>query len=179
LNPESADIRLRENEAFVKFMFTNLDIAESGKTIMTAAAAAIDSLQDVADKGVKISVRAGEAVGQRTNIYTEYPIVKNHGGAKSMRLEDTNEKQETVEFNAFPIPSDGIVVLNYKIPANIEHAKVEIFDLSGKLILTSSNFVSEESSIELDLTAFRNGAYICSFILDNKIQSTKKLIILK
>jgi hypothetical protein len=179
LNPESADIRLRENEAFVKFMYTNLDIAESGQTIMTAAAAAIDSLQDVADKGVKISVRAGEAVGQRTNIFAEYPIVKNHGGEKSMKINNSNSPLGKIQFDVYPVPTTSILTVNYIIPGNATNAKIEIFDLTGKLIQAKLILQKEEYSIQFDLSGVETGIYTCIYKIDGKQISAKKIAVVK
>lgn len=179
LNPESADIRLRENEAFVKFMYTNLDMAESGKTIMTAAAAAIDSLQDVADRGVKISVRASEAVGQRTNIFAEYPIVKSHGGEKSMKINNSNSPLGKIQFDVYPVPTTSILTVNYIIPGNATNAKIEIFDLTGKLIQAKLILQKEEYSIQFDLSGVETGIYTCIYKIDGKQISAKKIAVVK
>ncbi len=179
LNPESAEIRLRENETFVKYMYTNLDMAEAEKTIMTADQKYIDSLQEVVDANMKISVRAGQELGQRTNVYYEYPIVKNFGGEKSMKIKNTTPEKEKIQFEVFPIPTNGLLTVNYIIPENALNAKIELFDLTGKLIKIYSDLVLGENTLQIDLSNFENGLYTCVYKIDGKQISSKKITVIK
>lgn len=75
---------------------------------------------------------------------------------------------EVAEFDIYPNPSSGI----FKV-VNGENAKLEIKDVTGKLIYTSHLFDQET---EIDLTKFPAGIYIAFLISDGTTQM-KKLII--
>lgn len=179
LNPESAEIRLLENETFVKYMYTNLDMAEAGKTIMTADQKYIDSLQEVVDAAMKISVRAGQELSERTHVYYEYPIVKNFGGEKSMKIKNTAQEIEKVQFEVFPIPTNGMLTANYIIPENALNAKIEIFDLTGKIIKIYSDLVIGANNLQIDLSNIENGLYTCVYKINGKQISSKKITLIK
>jgi hypothetical protein len=179
INPESAEIRLHENETFVKYMYTNLDMAEAEKTIMTADQKYIDSLQEVVDADMKISVRAGQELSERTHVYYEYPIVKNFGGEKSMKIKNKAQEIEKVQFEVFPIPTNGLLTVNYIIPENALNAKIEIFDLTGKLIEIYSDLIIGANTLQIDLSNFENGLYTCVYKIDGKQISSKKITVIK
>lgn len=179
LNPESAQIRLLENETFVKYMYTNLDMAVAEKTIMTADQKYIDSLQEVVDADMKISVRAGQELSERTHIYYEHPILKNFGGEKSMKIKNKAQEIEKVQFEVFPIPTNGLLTVNYIIPENALNAKIEIFDLTGKLIEIYSDLIIGANTLQIDLSNFENGLYTCVYKIDGKQISSKKITVIK
>lgn len=160
-------------------MYTNLDMAEAEKTIMTADQKYIDSLQEVVDADMKISVRAGQELSERTHVYYEYPIVKNFGGEKSMKIKNTSPEKEKIQFEVFPIPTNGMLTANYIIPENALNAKIEIFDLTGKIIKIYSDLILGENTLQIDLSNVENGLYTCVYKIDGKQISSKKITVLK
>lgn len=88
--------------------------------------------------------------------------------------------EESVDFglgSIYPNPTNGIV--NIQFSDNQEDAKLEIFDLSGRLHLSKTIFTISQNSIEtLNLDRLKSGVYTLK-IVTNQNQSTFRIILTK
>lgn len=65
--------------------------------------------------------------------------------------------------SVYPVPSKGIFNVNY---GTTTPEKIEVYDLTGKIILTKESFSSEETM--LDLTSVSNGIYFVKIQFENQ-----------
>lgn len=63
-----------------------------------------------------------------------------------------------------PNPSNAIFEISYSIE-NAKEAKFVVYDITGRLLLSREN-INQADIIELDLSNYSNGIYICQFITD-------------
>lgn len=84
----------------------------------------------------------------------------------------TDENTANKDLKVFPNPSSGL----FKIEAgnNVSKLNAQVFDLSGKLILTKK---SDSSNLDLDLTKEGKGVYILVTVDNNGKKHSVKLIV--
>ena len=96
-----------------------------------------------------------------------------------MKIKNTTPEKEKIQFEVFPIPTNGLLTVNYIIPENALNAKIELFDLTGKLIKIYSDLVLGENTLQIDLSNFGNGLFTCVYKIDGKQISSKKITVIK
>lgn len=77
--------------------------------------------------------------------------------------------------DAYPNPANNAVVFTYQL-GNITTAKVVIRDLLGKEV-TTANIDQQEGKLRITTDQMINGIYFYSVVADDKIITTKKLVI--
>jgi len=80
-------------------------------------------------------------------------------------------KNQLLKFNMYPNPSDGIV--NFQLPANINHTIVEVFNYLGKKIMQKEMTTTDNT---LNVAKLSTGIYIVKIQSDSKT-GTRKLIV--
>ncbi len=80
--------------------------------------------------------------------------------------------------NVFPNPASNIVNIKYDIAATSQKAKISFYDMLGKEI-KEVTLNDKQGNVKLNTSDFDAGIYFYSFIVDDKIITTKKLIITK
>ena len=68
--------------------------------------------------------------------------------------------------NIYPNPSSDFIIINN----DSEHATLQLFDINGKLILTSRLSAKEKI---VDISTIKNGLYIAKIISPNNVKTTK------
>lgn len=76
------------------------------------------------------------------------------------------------QFSLYPNPNSGMLFLN---PANTSVYTVELFDQTGKALLTQNNLTGQQT---LNLSNFANGLYLAR-ITANGMQTTKRILLAK
>ncbi len=89
--------------------------------------------------------------------------------------EVNSEVGESINFNLFPNPSNGNMILNYSIN---ESAILNIYDQTGKL-LNAFNLSSQNKSININQTNLTNGIYFYKIISNDKVLHNNKFILVK
>ena len=77
------------------------------------------------------------------------------------------EPDEISELKMYPNPSDGYIKFNKSIDS------VEIFDITGKKVLSFKNIITQQ---QLDINKLETGYYIIKIFNDNNVEN-KKLIV--
>ena len=85
-----------------------------------------------------------------------------------------NQNFELNKIAIFPNPSTGIFNISTK---NVVLDKVQVTDVTGKIILTLSDLAKNNDNVLLNLSAFSNGIYFVK--ITSQSQSTVKRIIKK
>ncbi|HOY30711.1 MAG TPA: T9SS type A sorting domain-containing protein [Bacteroidales bacterium] len=77
---------------------------------------------------------------------------------------------------AFPNPSDKATFIKYKISGNDDRLRVIVSDMVGNEVKTISA-EGKEGKMRIDTNDLPEGIYFYSFLLNNKIYYTKKLVV--
>jgi len=88
-------------------------------------------------------------------------------------ISDTNNSKKQNEIIIFPNPSNGIFTIT--VPEGINVAKIEIFDITGKYVYSTSAFKSSDI-IQLNLSAYKKGIYFVKMISGDKSWISKAII---
>lgn len=108
---------------------------------------------------------------------SSYDVVKVTVKSPPCSDAKTIENTQLIDVELFPNPNNGVFTFKYQIPTDAK-GKLEIYDLSGKLI--SSFYInSNEESIDVNLMEIPNGIYLYKFYVNNELMLTEKLIINK
>ncbi|MEQ3661192.1 MAG: T9SS type A sorting domain-containing protein, partial [Flavobacterium sp.] len=83
-----------------------------------------------------------------------------------------NESFELNNISVYPNPSNGLVTISY---GTFEPTQIQVYDISGKLILTKENLNVSETN--LDLSSASQGIYFIKVSSEN--QSVVKRLIKK
>jgi hypothetical protein len=81
-----------------------------------------------------------------------------------------NESFELSNVAIYPNPSNGLVTVSY---GNFEPTQIQVYDISGKLILTKNNLSASETN--LDLSSASQGIYFIKISSENQ-NTVKRLI---
>ncbi len=90
-----------------------------------------------------------------------------------LAVDDLKQLKQSVIL--YPNPSTGKYVVTWK--NSYENIEIEVFDISGKMILKKTNIPVENNIYNLDMSKYTQGFYYAKIKLDNKTISKK--IILK
>ncbi len=67
-------------------------------------------------------------------------------------------------------------MIEFEISNNINTAKIIINDINGKEIETHTIYKRGYSSITIDCSELKDGIYLYSLLIDNKIFDTKRMV---
>jgi len=76
-----------------------------------------------------------------------------------------------------PNPFKGRTSINYFIPINSRNALIEFYDLSGSVIQKEAITNFGEGELDVNISNIPSGQYIYKLLVDDKIVSTKKMVI--
>jgi hypothetical protein len=113
--------------------------------------------------------------------YNEYIVLPNANSVVSgSRLFNVNEETEHLEevvkvFNLYPNPSNGNTNILYMSDENIVQAEIQIFDITGKLVIKQSIKVNSSTNI-VETEFLRSGLYLVNLLIDNKVIDRQKFI---
>ncbi|MBJ7428896.1 MAG: T9SS type A sorting domain-containing protein, partial [Bacteroidia bacterium] len=93
---------------------------------------------------------------EATNTFSEQPKIK-----------------EKASFNVYPNPTNGIVKIDWETLSQKPNS-VQIFDITGKLLVTK-NIAANELSTELNIAEFTNGMYLVKIISKDGNTVVKKV----
>ncbi len=82
-----------------------------------------------------------------------------------------------VKFKLYPNPNNGTMLLDYSLNST-EKGELMIYDLTGKKIITYS-LNNANSQLQINDEEFNNGIYIYHIVVNDKIQKSDKLVIIK
>lgn len=99
-----------------------------------------------------------------------YPTVE--GIEYWYNMVDVTEIETEVPFAVYPNPTSSI--LNVITPEN-QMTKVEIFDLSGRLLITDAS----KGLVQFDLSAFESGSYLLFLTFENQTSTSRKISVVK
>lgn len=77
---------------------------------------------------------------------------------------------------AFPNPSDKAAFINYKLSENDNNAKIIVTDMVGNEVKRIS-VDGKDGKARIDTYDMSEGIYFYSFVFNNKVQYTKKLVV--
>lgn len=80
---------------------------------------------------------------------------------------DQEDEEEEGELFLFPNPSDGMIRIG-NLPAGNFDLFIEIIDIDGRLVLTNSYTIEDNSDLVIDQKELRAGSYILNIKLMNK-----------
>jgi hypothetical protein len=107
------------------------------------------------------------------NAYTAFNGVPNENQVFRFAPLGTDIAEEkNLQFGLYPNPSNGLLFLN---PADVNDYTIELFDQTGKALLTQNNLTGQQT---LNLSNFANGLYLAR-ITANGMQTTKRILLAK
>jgi hypothetical protein len=82
--------------------------------------------------------------------------------------------------NIYPNPFNPRTAISYQLSA-IGNVELNIYDLRGNRVHTLINEICETGDYELswDASAFSSGIYICALTINNELQATHKMVLVK
>ena len=92
-------------------------------------------------------------------------FVADQAECNTLTVEDVNQNV----FNMYPNPVMNTVFVN----ANTQNAQISIFDITGKVVLTKSLNLGENT---INVSQLASGVYLARFVAEGNVQ-TKKLIV--
>ena len=88
-----------------------------------------------------------------------------------------NTKPNSV-FNLSPNPSNGNMILKYSLKSN-DKAEMKIYDVTGRLINSYKLTEGDNNTLKISEDELQNGIYFYNVIIDNKVKSQSKIVIVK
>lgn len=79
---------------------------------------------------------------------------------------------ETTNIKIFPNPTNGFFTLQHNQKGN-NVSLLNIFDTTGKMVLSNKVLLLENQSLEIDLQKFPNGIYFCQLVTELSIFTSK------
>jgi trimeric autotransporter adhesin len=76
-----------------------------------------------------------------------------------------------------PNPHNGHTIIEYYLPEGLQHARIEIHNVDGKLLRTLPLMQSGKGQIQLNVDQFSAGMYVYSLMINNKVVESKRMIL--
>jgi hypothetical protein len=81
-------------------------------------------------------------------------------------------------FSVYPNPSSEQITISYQLPQTSTKAEIEIYDLSGKIILSyTCNPLAR--NLELNISELSAGSYVAAMVVDGKIRVREKVVVVR
>lgn len=90
-----------------------------------------------------------------------------------------DDKSKAVLGDNFPNPFESNTKINYFVPADAISAKINLFDMSGKLIKTVDINNTGNGVLDVNISEMPTGIYNYQMIVNDRIVDTKKMTIIK
>ena len=101
--------------------------------------------------------------------------VSNNNRLFKSNEENGNFQELSKSFKLYPNPSNGNTNILYMSDENIVQAEIQIFDITGKLVIKQSIKVNSSTNI-VETEFLRSGLYLVNLLIDNKVIDRQKLI---
>jgi len=139
-------------------------------------------LLETAQIDIQYDCKAGNNIKQEDEIYDTYENYTGNIIASGKRrrlyfyqgINPCFQPNKTIEATIYPNPSDGKIEIQSTLFES-GNTNIQVFDMSGKLLLQKVNFVRKEKT-ELDLTGLPNGVYSIQ-LLNGESFVSKKLVV--
>lgn len=82
-------------------------------------------------------------------------------------------------FQNHPNPYKGNTIIGFYLPDDSEDARIEIYNVDGKLLKTLPLLQSGEGKVQLNTDQFPEGIYVYSLVVNNKLVESKRMIVTK
>lgn len=144
------------------------------------------------DEIAEIKTIANDCLDKYGNVITQARILVNNISNTLVEFEnncklDYNQRKAKTENQAiesskiktvlYPNPNNGNMVLEYDLGAET-NAKIHIFDINGRLI-NSYKLTQIIGKLDINSVALTNGVYYYSILINEKLYSTNKIIVIK
>ena len=101
-------------------------------------------------------------------------IIKNQNNTQSGVVIE-GENNSALSQN-IPNPTNGVTQIDYKVAETANNARMQFFDMSGKLI-KEINLDGKAGTVDVELKNMASGTYSYSLIVDGEMVSTKKMVV--
>lgn len=120
---------------------------------------------------------AGGTAVYNARVMLDLPV--DYYGTSTQRIGQEQESNSTIsnELNIYPNPASESVNLEYGIDEG-QNAQVEIFDLTGKLVLTN-NLAPQQEVYSIETDELEAGVYMLRVIVNGEATESKRLVIVK
>lgn len=78
--------------------------------------------------------------------------------------------------NAYPNPASSAVYIDYKLPVNVNNAKMQISSLLGST-MKNIELTSNEGTASISVNDLKNGVYFYSLMINNSATVTRKFVV--
>lgn len=104
----------------------------------------------------------------------------NKTGIVSIKNENSSKIENFEITRIYPNPFNPMTKIEFMINKT-SNIQLKVFDIKGKLVKEFMNkrFISGNYTTELDMSNYSSGVYFVIFYLDNKLITTKKMILIK
>lgn len=82
-------------------------------------------------------------------------------------------------FQNHPNPYKGNTIIGFYLPDDSENARIEIYNVDGKLLITLPLLQSGEGKVQFNTDQFPEGIYVYSLVVNNKLVESKRMIVTK
>lgn len=155
--------------------------------------------QIINEDGTIISNLQGQVPFSTTSDFGPGPIINTADGTK-MLLATSDQANDQISYvyslpgslptalltpnenkyniNLYPNPASDFIKINYSLPANVKIAKVDVFDMNGKIVKTYK-VDKTFNDILIDTNDLSSGTYICKISSNKQEISETKFVITK
>jgi len=160
-------------------MNVKLEMKEDIITWLQLDSSKVALLKTIANEDSDLALYAQAALELRGDtIIKRHPEESAFGESSGRYAQPNEEKPNTIkrtEFNLYPNPSNNYIVLesNKRIS---ELCRVEIFDISGRLILNKQLDFRERNVNQINLNGINSGIYFCRILNSDKQLEVIKFI---
>jgi len=175
----------KENDNYIKYMSTVVDVAESGRTLSQINSSEIQRITEVKDEKVKISANAELLLSSVSTETFEHPIRKSTainarmGRFETKEILTVNETEDSFYFSIYPNPSNGSTSISYFIPGKYSNYSIKLYNSIGQLIKTYPITSVGKGEVNIDANLLENGLYFCYVEAGDKLLDVKKIVIIK
>lgn len=160
--------------------FTYEDLDDDGKVIETENYKAVqtESIKFILVNAVKEQQAIIEEQNERINRLEELVQTLVDGQKQTIDISG-NDKSKAVLGNNYPNPFESNTKINYFVPSEATSAKINLFDMTGKLIKTVDINNTGNGVLDVNISEMPSGIYNYQMIVNDRIVDTKKMKIAK
>ena len=157
-------------ESFYNYYDLVVGLSEDTITWLQLDSNKVALLKAIASEDSDLALYALAALELRGDTVIKRHPEDNYGGPSgrySSPEEDNTVKFKTTKFTLYPNPSQNFIILESNTRFD-ELCNIEIFDIAGRLILTSQIDFKERNTNKVNLNGINSGIYFCRILKDNK-----------
>ena|SRR3972149_8447892 len=96
---------------------------------------------------------------------------------EKIQQENTSEEIPNYNYKLYPNPNDGKMTIEYVLDSN-KTGEFKIYDVAGQKV-AEYKLIPEQNSISISEAALKNGVYFYLLIVEGKIISRNRIVIIK